>query len=76
MVVSQEDWKIYQIETVQKLYLIQKLQDFRPELTLKMHENHRNSVKYGRFPIKVLGIFILLKVLKFFFNINFICGPI
>ena len=52
MVVSQEDWKIYQIETVQKLYLIQKLQDFRPEVTLKIHENHRNLVKYGRFPSK------------------------
>ena len=52
MVVSQKDWKIYQIETVQKLYLIQKLQEFRPELTLKIHENHSNFVKYGRFPSK------------------------
>ena len=53
MVVSQEDWKIYQIETVQKLYLTQKLQDFRPKVTLKIHENHRNFVEYGRFPLKV-----------------------
>ena len=76
MVVSQKDRKIYQIEIVQKLYLTQKLQDFRPKVTLKIHENHSNFVKYGRFPLKVLGIFILLKVLKFFFNINFICDPI
>ena len=74
MVVSREDWKIYQI--FQKLYLIQQLQDFRPNVPLKIHENHRNFVKYDRFLFKVLGIFILLKVLKFFFNINFICDPI
>ena len=76
MVVSQEDWKIYQIGTVQKLYSKQKLQDFRPKVTLKIHENHRNFVKYGRFLLNVLGVFILLKVLKFFFNINFMCDPI
>lgn len=36
----------------------------------------KEFIKYGKFPLKILSIFLLLKILKFYIKYNFLIASI